>query len=507
MIFRNYHQDQDMLLPPSLKDCLPKDHLCFVIDDIVNGLDLSSVENTYKDEGSPAYNPRLLTKILFYAYSQGIRSSRKIENSLSENNAMRFLSGNSHIDHGTINLFRKKHFANIPAVFAQIVVCTGNLGMADLSDISVDGTKIKACASKKNLFTQEAIDKIEIRMKKILSEAELIDEKEDETFGDNRGYNQIPEKLIDPKTRKREIKKIQKKLADLNKAKDKIKEKQDKAKSKEHKDQTRNKTSNTTDPDANPMKMKDGSFKMAFNCQLAAANQIIIAYDATNDPADTHHLQDMIKKSEENTKQKVKTAKADSNYFTEEDIKFAKENDIDAYVPDVLYEKEKRKKQKSNANPYDKNKFTYNKDKNGFTCPEGKALNFKRHLTTGSDEYVCSDCAGCSKKSLCTKAKNRTVTLNPKLLALWQEMRTKLETKEGKDKYQERMSEIEPVIGSMKCNQNMTSFLCRGKTMTSIELGLSCTVHNITKIFHKLKREVTESGDINWSSMMIPIAA
>jgi transposase len=506
-MFRNYHQNQDLLLPPSLKDCLPEDHLCFVINDIVNGLDLSSVENTYKDEGSPAYNPRLLTKILFYAYSQGIRSSRKIENSLSENNAMRFLSGNSHIDHGTINLFRKNHLANIPAVFAQIVVCTGNLGMADLTDISIDGTKIKASASKKNLFTQEAIDKIESKMKEILSEAELIDQKEDKALGNKRGYNQIPEKLINPQTRKKEIEKIQKKLAKLNRAKDEIKEKQDKSKGKEQRNQTRNKTSNTTDPDANPMKMKDGSFKMAFNCQLSASNQIITAYDVTNDPADTHHLQDMVKKSEENTKQKVKTAKADSSYFTEEDIEFTKENNINALIPDVLYEKERKKKQKDNLNPYSKDNFIYDKDKDEFTCPEDKALKFKRHLTTGSDEYTCTDCTNCLKKSLCTKAKNRTVTLNPKLLILWQEMRTKLETKEGKDKYQERMSEIEPVIGNIKCNQNLTSFLCRGKTMVEIELGLASTVHNITKIFHKLKREGADSKDIKWNNIMVPIMA
>lgn len=504
MMFRQYSQNQQMLLPPSLADCLPADHLCFVINDVVDGLDLTDIEKTYSPEGSPAYNPRLLIKVLFYAYSQAIRSSRKIENGLSENIAFRILSANTHLDHGTINLFRKNHLVELPSIFAQIVVCAGNLGMADLSDISIDGTKIKACASKKNLFTKESIDEIKARVKEILEDAQKIDDEEDQEFGDKRGYNQVPEKLADPKTRKEEISKIQKRLAKLDKADSRIKEKQDKAKGKKQKGQTRNKTSNTTDPDANPMKMKDGSFKMAYNCQLTATNQIITAYKVTNDPADTHHLQPMIKETEENTKQTVKTTKTDSSYFTEEDIEFTKANGINAFIPDVLFEKEKTRKQKGNTNPYDRDNFTYDQTKDEFTCPEGKTLKFKRCLGGGSREYICQDCAGCPAKPLCTKAQNRTVTRNPKLLALWQEMRDKLKTKEGKKKYQERMSEIEPVIGNIKCNQGLTSFLCRGKTMVGIELGLACSVHNITKIFHRLKRENKRSEEISWSELMIP---
>lgn len=504
MNFRTYSQNQAMLLPPSLKECLQEDHLCFVIDDVVDGLDLSCIEKSYSHEGSPAYNPKLLIKIIFYAYSQGIRSSRKIENGLSENIALRFLSGNSHLDHGTINLFRKSHLAELPSIFAQIVVCAGSLGMADFSDISVDGTKIKASASKKNLFTQEAIDKIETKVKEILEDAENIDNEEDKEFGNKRGYNQIPEKFADPKTRKKEIEKIQKRLAKLGKAKVEIKEKQDRAKGKEQKDQTRNKTSNTTDPDANPMKIKDGSFKMAYNCQLAAANQIITAYEVSNDPADTHHLQEMIKQSQKNTKQKVEITKADSNYFSEEDIQFTKDNDINAFIPDVLSEREKTREGKGNTNPYDRNNFSYDTNRDEFTCPEGKALKFKRMIAGHVKEYACQGCSDCPPKPLCTKANNRTVSMNPRLFAMWHEMRDKLKTEEGKKKYQERMSEIEPVIGNIKCNQQLSTFLCRGKAMVSVELGLACTVHNISKIFHKLRRERRANADISWNELMQP---
>ena len=158
MKFMNYDQAQSFLLPPSLAECLPEDHISFVINDTVDHLDLSSIEKDYVEEGHPAYHPRMMVKLLFYAYSQGVRSSRKIENKTNEDIAFRYLTANKHIDHGTVNLFRKNHLSELPTIFAQIVLITSKLGLADLTDISLDGTKIKAQASKTNLFTKEGLD-------------------------------------------------------------------------------------------------------------------------------------------------------------------------------------------------------------------------------------------------------------------------------------------------------------------------------------------------------------
>lgn len=208
--FREYNQNQSMLLPLRVSDCLPIDHICYVINDVVNNLDLQVIESTYSDNGSPAYDPRLMIKVMFYAYTQGIRSSRKIETQLYENNAFRFLSANQQPDHGTINLFRQLHLVALEELFAQIVIMSDGLGMINLTDISLDGSKIKANASKKNLYTQEKINKLRKKIRQILNEAEKIDEEEDKQFGDSRGYNAMPEKIINPETRQKEIAKLKK---------------------------------------------------------------------------------------------------------------------------------------------------------------------------------------------------------------------------------------------------------------------------------------------------------
>ena len=174
--FKIYSQNQSYLLPPSLGDCLPKDHICFAISNIVDDLDLSPVERTYSSAGAPAYPPPALIKVLFLAYVQGLRSSRKIENELHSDIAFRFLSGNITPDHGTINLFRKNHLQNLKEIFAEIVAVADSLGMVDLTDISLDGTKIKANASKRHTVDLKQIDGYEKYFERVMREAEAIDQ-------------------------------------------------------------------------------------------------------------------------------------------------------------------------------------------------------------------------------------------------------------------------------------------------------------------------------------------
>jgi transposase len=319
MKFMHYDQNQTLLLPPSLAECLPEDHISFIVSDIVNHLDLSKIEDEYTEDGHPAYNPKMMIKILFYGYVQGVRSSRKLENKTFEDLGFRYLTANAHLDHGTINLFRKKHLSELPLVFAQIITAIKGLGLADFSDISIDATKIKAQASRDNLFSKELIAKLKAKIETFLSEAEKIDAEEDKKFGSKRGYNQIPRRLADPKTRQEEIRKLQKKLTDLDRADKAIDQKQEKAvecdKTIGHRNQgkqtryhVKNNSSNTTDPEANVMKMKDGSYKMAYNVGITAAKQFIAAYDISDDPTDIRSLPGLVKMTEELTKQKLENS-------------------------------------------------------------------------------------------------------------------------------------------------------------------------------------------------------
>lgn len=516
MKFMHYDQNQSLLLPPLLSDCLPEDHICFVISDTVDHLDLSTIENNYTEEGHPAYHPKMMIKLLFYAYSQGVRSSRKIENKTNEDIAFRYLAANTHVDHGTVNLFRKNHLSELPTIFAQIVLITSKLGLADLTDISLDGTKIKAQASKTNLFTKDGIAALKEKIETILSDAEKVDLDEDKEFGSERGFNQIPKNLADPKTRRKEIEKLQRKLADLDKADKTIDRKEKKAKEDDEKnrktkagqkeqDKMSTHTTNTTDPDSKLMKMKDGSYKMAYNVQLATANQFIAAYSVADDYGDNKSLPEMVTKAEKNSGQKVKTTKADSAYFNKENIRFLKANQTEALIPDTKMEHERKKEAKFGIGRFDRKNFVYDQESDCFICPEGKTLVRKgiARDTNGREkhrEYRGKQCESCAVKTQCTKGKKRYIYVDLELDAYRDEMREKLNSGKGKAKYQERFYEIEPVFGNLKHNQNFTEFLCRGRTMASIELGLASSAHNLKKIYFALKRKGIKRKEILWDN-------
>lgn len=490
-----------MLLPPSLAACLPPDHFAFVVNEAVNSLDLTTIVNTYSSEGSPAYDPRLLIKILFYGYAEGIATSRKIERATYENNAFRYLAANAQPDHGTINLFRKTHLSHLNDIFAQVVMLCDRLDMLDLSDISIDGTKIKASASTKNLFTLEQIDKLKEKIGKSLRAAVKQDEEEDKLYGDKNGYIQMPKALIDPTKRKQAVKEALEKikLEKLAEAEKKIKDKQSECSSKEAKGRKKNSTSNTIDSDANLMKMKDRSYKMGYNIQLSSSRQVITGYDVSSEPSDSGQLQNMIRRTESTTGQKVEVVKADSAYFSKDDVEFCQIHFIDAYIPDCK-KLEEEKQELENAVPkYDRRKFSYDEKCDQFICPQGHALVFSNLDSDRGRKYMGASCNDCPVKTKCTKGMRRCLYYDPELEKLRKAMRAKLNTEIGKAKYLERLTEIEPVYGDLKQNRGFTKFHTRGKPMVLVETGLYAIAHNLIKIFNHLKKQKNscESRQLN----------
>ena len=473
-----------MLLPPDLREWLPPDHVCFVINDVVDNLDISCIKATYSDEGSPAYDPRMLLKVVFYCYARGTRSSRKIENMTQENIVCRYLAANQQPDHGTINIFRKDHLIDLENLFAQIVVLCDGLNIIDPSDISIDGTIIKANAAKRKTYNREKIARLKKKIRGILEEAERIDREEDKIYGNKRGYNQMPDKLKDPKTRQKEIKRLQEKMKKLNEADEAIKKKQAQARTSEEKKQTRNNTHNTTDGDANLTKMKKGiNYQPAYNVQAATNNQIVAAYGISDNVVDANQLLPMIDKAENNTGKKVKKVKADAAYFSKDNIAGIEEKEIDAYIPDQQKAIEEKQERDNTIPEYDRRNFKYDPNRDEFICPQNKPLPLKEIRKSGMKRYICADCADCSVKSKCLKrGKYRHIKLDSQFEKYKTEMRKKLNSELGKNKYLERMSDVEPVFGNIIYNQSAGHFLCRGRPMVKIEFGLSCTAHNLVKI-------------------------
>ena len=319
------NRDQLMLLPPSINDFVEDGHIARTIDEIVERLDTKAIENQYSELGRPAFHPKMLLKVLLYAYGSGLRASRKIEDACKSNLYYMYLSGMQVPDFWTICLFRRRFANEVEGLFCQVVRLCVEMGITRLGRISLDGSKLRASASAKRTKTKAEIEKLMGRVReeinKALAEAEAIDEEENHLYGDKRG-DELPKEI-----RKKEVR-----LKRLDEALKRLEE--------DEKEKV-----NLTDAEANFMQERHGVIKPAYNCQVAATpEQVIVAYDTVCDATDIKQLEPMVEKVEENTGERVEEVKADCGYASEDNYKYAVETKkIDIYMPDKGFVKERKR--------------------------------------------------------------------------------------------------------------------------------------------------------------------
>lgn len=209
--FRPYEPDQAFLLPASMRDWLPADHLAYFIADIVGELDLSEILKRYarEERGYPPYHPAMMVGVLLYAYCVGIASSRKIEERLHEDIAFRILAANNTPDFRTISDFRKDHLEALSGLFVQVLKLCQKAGLVKLGHVALDGTKVKANASKHKAMSYKRMQEEEERLKeevaKLMKQAEAEDEKEDRRYGKGRRGDELPEELAFRENRLKKI--------------------------------------------------------------------------------------------------------------------------------------------------------------------------------------------------------------------------------------------------------------------------------------------------------------
>ena len=319
------NRDQLMLLPPSINDFVEDGHITRTIDEIVERLDTKAIENQYSELGRPAFHPKMLLKVLLYAYGSGLRASRKIEDACKSNLYYMYLSGMQVPDFWTICLFRRRFANEVEGLFCQVVRLCVEMGITRLGRISLDGSKLRASASAKRTKTKAEIEKLMRRVReeinKALAEAEAIDEEENRLYGDRRG-DELPKEI-----RKKEVR-----LKRLDEALKRLEE--------DEKEKV-----NLTDAEANFMQERHGVIKPAYNCQVAATpEQVIVAYDTVCDATDIKQLEPMVEKVEENTGERVEEVKADCGYASEGNYEYAVETKkIDIYMPDKGFVKERKR--------------------------------------------------------------------------------------------------------------------------------------------------------------------
>ena len=339
--------NQPFLLPPSISDWLPKDHLAWFIYDAVGELDIESLLSAYRycGKGELPYDPRMLLRVLIYAYATGVFSSRKIEKHLAENVAFRVLAGNQMPGHRTICRFRERHLDEFENLFVQVLGFAMDAGLVQLGTIAIDGSKVRASASKHKSMSYDRMKKEEKRLRKeirsITKMAQGRDAKEDHELGLDFCENQLPE----------ELKRREDRLAKIRSAKLRLETR----KAEEHREEERRKAEksdseplesdgsagvpkekdqeNFTDPDSRIMKDKNG-FQQDYNAQIAvdAEHQIIVANELTNCASDSRELIPVIEATEKNTNSKVGVVLADAGYKSEENFEKLEEKEIDAYV-------------------------------------------------------------------------------------------------------------------------------------------------------------------------------
>jgi len=306
------NKNQNWLLPLSIKDMIPKGHICFLVENFAESLDLSKFDLIYEGPGHPAYHPRIIMKILIQGMLFKVRSSRKLESACYENFVFMYLAEKVKPDFRTINRFRKENSELMKKSFKQTVMLASKHNLIDLNLICTDGSTIKANASKKRALKKESLDILDKAIDKMIKEDIALDELENELFDDR------PENITN--LDEKDLKRIVREFRDKEKAKENLKTAR-----KELENNNLKKVS-LTDPDCRMMKNKKSYSELSYNSQISvdSKNQIIVANDICQDGHDANQFKPQVKNIKENIELKKHTKfGVDSGYSSGENIKFA----------------------------------------------------------------------------------------------------------------------------------------------------------------------------------------
>jgi transposase len=456
--FRSDDLNQSLLLPPSLHDWLPENHLARFLVDVVEALDLSAIHASYDagdGRGQSAYAPAMMVRVLLYGYATGTFSSRKIQAKTFDDVAFRFLSADEHPDHSTLAEFRKRHLEALAGLFTQALQLCQKAGLVKLGHVAIDGTKLQANASKHKAMSYgrmgEAEKKLKDEIDALLQRAEAEDAAEDEKYGKSRSGDDLPAELARRESR---LAKLQAAKAELEaEARQQAEEKKAEveariAERREQEARTGKKVGgrepkapdpDTATPEASaqrnftdaesrimPSGSQKGAFVQGYNAQIAVdgAAQIIVAVDVIQQTTDNQQLAPMLEQTEQNAGARPQAVSADTGYWNPQHVEKIQGRGIDLHV-------------------------ATGKQKHGETSPPAE------ENSTGADEE----------------------------LSLRERMKRKLASDAGRDVYRMRKAIVEPVFGQIKEWRGFRRFSLRGLDKVRGEWKLVCLTHNLLKLF------------------------
>ena len=422
-IFRPYDPDQLLLMPPALADWVPEDHLARFVSDVVDTLDLTAIEETYTEErGYPPYHPQMMVKVLLYGYCTGIYSSRRIARQLTDSVAFRFLAAGNQPDFRTVSEFRKRHGAALAALFQQVLRLCRRAGLVKLGQVAVDGTKIKANASKHKAMSyrrmQEAEAALTAEVAELLRRAEAADRDEDVRYGPAQRGDELPAELARRESRLAKIREAKAALeADARTQAQAEGKPPDDARPPDKAQR------NFTDPESKIQKTSDG-FIQGYNAQVAvdATAQVIVAQHVTAASPDAKQLQPVVQALIRGLHRRPRVVLADAGYWSEANVVALQDRGIEPLIATG------RRKHREPVP----------------VAPRGRP---------------------------------------PAGLTVKQRMARILATLRGHGLYARRKAIVEPPFGQIKHARGFRQFLRRGLRAVGEEWALICTSHNLLKLY------------------------
>ncbi len=457
-IYLSYDPEQRLLLPPDLREWLPEGHLALFISDVVDELDLSAILRVYESgdgRGRPPYHPLMMVKLLVYGYCIGRVSSRKIEKASYEDVAFRVLACNQHPDHDSIAEFRKRHLQELAGLFVQVLRLCEQAGLMKLGHVAIDGSKLRANASKHKAMSYERMcekeQQLTAEVARLLGEAQATDEAEDKQHGKGHKGDELPAELARRESRLRKIREAKAALEEEARQRAAVAAAEAEAKIEERKkraEETGKKTRgpmpqvvmveeakpdpkaqrNFTDPESRIMKdSATGSFEQSYNAQIAVDGtaQIIVAASLTQAANDKQQLVPVLEQVKNNVGRLPEKVTADAGYFSTAAV-------------------------------------------------TNEALN-------GTDLYVTPDSG--KKTEQVEESRLAEPAAAEVAKAVIEHMREKLKTDQGRDVYKQRKLIVEPVFGQVKEVRGFRRFSFRGLRKNEAEWRLVCLTHNLLKLF------------------------
>ena len=543
-VFKEYTQDQVIFMPTDLGAQIPPKHLVRVVNTAIEKMDLSALLAQYKGGGTSSYHPKMLLKVLVYAYTQQVYSSRKIAKALRENIYFMWLSGNQQPDFRTINRFRSEVVKDvIEDIFTSVLELLIEEGYVKLENYFLDGTKMEANANKYSWVwgrsTRHYKQKLQEKVKELIVQIEQVNEAENAEYGEQDLEEMGSEEPFDsqkleqrihelnqrlkaqqdkpqepptgtakaevlsepeqkaPKPKKKRGRRGKTKLQEAQDALKKLEEdclpRQKKYEDQERKLAGRNSYSKT-DVDATFMRMKDDymknrQLKPGYNLQMGTEGQFVVGFSVHQRPGDPGCLVPHLQGIKEKLSRLPKKIIADSGYGSEENYAYLHQEQVGNYVKYNTFGKEQRPRYKPNLFAADH--LEYDPEKDELICPAGKRLTYRYTFYRKTDNgylgerrcYEAEDCTGCHLKTQCTKAKgNRRVEISFQLKAWRQQASQNLTSDDGKKLRSLRGVGGERVVGRLKENWGFRRLLLRGIEKVKTEFGLLCIAQNMAKL-------------------------